>query len=252
MPGWKALAITAPTPATRRPGLFQQADAAEGRLAVGEEIVDEQYAVAGVDELRFERELVAGVFGEGKDLRLDDALLQDAGLGLFEDDHGHIQRLRGHHCRGDARSLDGGHAGDALARKQAGELRAHFAHQVHIHLMVQKGIHQQNILREGAPVAQYPFLQKLHPYPDLSRVFPFILPHPRAFFKARDEKTPALRDGRAGVQRHFYRTGQTPLAHSEPPMSSSVSSCSYLEISEGLKGRIFWQRASYSSSVMAS
>ena len=48
------------------------------------------------------------------------------------------------------------------------------------------------------------------------------------------------------------RTGQTPLAHSAPPMSSSVSSCSYLEISEGLKGRIFWRRASYSSSVMAS
>ena len=49
-----------------------------------------------------------------------------------------------------------------------------------------------------------------------------------------------------------YRTGQTPLAQSAPPMSSSVSSCSYLEISEGLKGRIFWRRASYSSSVMAS
>ena len=153
MPGWKALAITAPTPATVAPPVpaYTYIYSAEGRLAVGEEIVDEQYAVARVDELRFERELVAGVLGEGKDLRLDDALLQDAGLGLFEDDHGHIQRLRGHHRRGDARGLDGGHAGDALARKQAGKLRAHFAHQIHVHLVVQEGIHQQNILREGAP-----------------------------------------------------------------------------------------------------
>ena len=118
--------------------------------------------------------------------------------------------------------------------------------------MVQEGIHQQNILREGAPVAQYPFLQQLHSYPDLSRVFPFILPHPRAFCKARDEKRPALRDGGRAFSGIFQRTGQTPLAHSAPPMSSSVSSCSYLEISEGLKGRIFWRRASYSSSVMAS
>ena len=49
-----------------------------------------------------------------------------------------------------------------------------------------------------------------------------------------------------------YRTGHTPFAQSEAPMSSSVSSCSYLAISAGLKGFIAALRRSYSSLVMAS
>ena len=208
MPGWKALAITAPTPRHRGPGLFQQADAAERRLAVGEEIVDEQHAVAGVDELRLERELVAGVLGEGKDLRLDDALLQDAGLGLFEDDHRHIQRLRGHHRRGDARGLDGGHAGDAVILEEAGKLRAHFAHKVHIHLVVQKGIHQQKHPPRGRAhraVSVPPTAASVsRPF----RLLSSILQHLRAFFKAGSEKTPTPAQCQGGRLAPFTARGR--------------------------------------------
>ena len=174
----------------RSPGLFQQADAAKGRLAVGEEIVDEQYAVAGVDELRFERELVAGVLGEGKDLRLDDALLQDAGLGLLRMTIGTSSAC----AVITAGAMPEASMVATRVMPSSANRRANSAPTSRIRSTSTWWFKKESTSKTSSEQGRHPRAVSVPPAAAfVSRPFPFfpsILPHLRAFCKARGEKRP--------------------------------------------------------------
>ena len=100
--------------------------------------------------------------GKGFDLRFEHGRGNVLRLCFFRKQHGAIEILRSNAGNADAGGFDREDLVDAVIRKKPVKLLADLVEQTDIHLMIQKGIHFQDITRKKLSVLQDSFFQKLH------------------------------------------------------------------------------------------
>ncbi len=127
-------------------GLLDDRDQRLGRLAVGQEVVDHQHAVAAVEVTRRDSHGVLGLLGEGVHRGGQQVLGQGQRLVLAGEDHRHAELQAGHHRRGDAAGFDGDDLGHARVGEQAGELVTDQLHQRRVDLVVEKRVDFENLI----------------------------------------------------------------------------------------------------------
>ena len=115
-------------------------------MAVGEEVVDHQHVVVGVQVLGRDGDGALGLLGEGEHLGDVQVVLQGQRLVLAGEDHRDAQLQAGHDRRGDAGSLDGDDLGDALVAEAHGERVTDLLHQLRVDLVVEKGVDLEYVL----------------------------------------------------------------------------------------------------------
>lgn len=94
-------------------GLFDDRDQRLGRFAVGQEVIDDQHAVAAGQVTRGDGHGAFGLLGERADGRRQQVFGQGQGLVLAGEDHRYAEVQAGHDRRSDARGFDGDDLGDA-------------------------------------------------------------------------------------------------------------------------------------------
>ena len=151
-----------------RAGQLDQFARALRGLAVGQEVVDEEYPVATLDELGLQGQLIVVALGEGEHAGLQNVLGQDAGSGFLHHDEGETHRHGGHRGGHDAGGFDRHHAGCPGILEQPGEFLTDLAHQFHVHLVVEEGVHEEDVLAERLAAFENPLLEKLQKYHLLS------------------------------------------------------------------------------------
>ena len=136
-----------------RPGLIDQFYRSQCGVAVGQEIVDEQYAVAGGEEITAQADVVFAFLGKGKDPRRKH-MFHRFGLFLFGENHGQVQQETDHDGRCDTARFDGHHFVEPFRSETAHEFHGNSFHQCGIHLMVDEAVHFEDTSFETLPVLQ--------------------------------------------------------------------------------------------------
>ncbi len=146
--------------------LVAQLDQAGQRLAVGEEVIDEQHMVAlveiplGDDDGEF---LLLGERVHGRGVLV--AIKVD-GLRLLREHHGDIAEMTCRHAGdADAGSLDGQDLVDGLSVEMLGPGGAHMVEQFDIALMVEESIHFQHVAWFDGTLPRDALFELLHESP---------------------------------------------------------------------------------------
>ena len=151
-----------------------QLDEPMQRLAVRQEIIDEQHVVVGV-------QIFLG-HDDGKLLALGERVhrggvlvaVEVDGLGLLGEHHRNIAEVAcGATGDANARRLDGQDLGDGLAGEMPGPLLPHMVEQTHVALMVQERVHLEHVAGLDRSITPNVLFQLLHksplPVPSMNR-----------------------------------------------------------------------------------
>ena len=131
-----------PTPATC---VLHNGHQALKRITIGQDIVHQQHLVPAAQQLLADDDPILKTLGIGFHLCHIDLAVEIDGAGLFRVHHRNAQSSSHGAGDGDAGHLNGQHLGDTRSLEAAGQLLADPVDQLHIQLMVQKGIHLQHI-----------------------------------------------------------------------------------------------------------
>ena len=121
-----------------RARLLDKLREAERRLAVGEEVIDDQDVLAGWQELLQHEDVGVLLLRVGEDAVRVDGLVDQGRLLLAREDERHVERKRRHDADGDARCLDRQDAVNARIAEEARELLAHRLRELRIDLVIQE------------------------------------------------------------------------------------------------------------------
>ena len=111
--------------------------------AVCQKIIDDQHLVLGVQKLFRNDHLIFALVGERFHLCHVDRTVNVDALGFLGEHHRHVETAC--HDTGDTGSLNGQDLVDLLVCKAAFELLPHLLEQGHVHLVIQKAVHFQNV-----------------------------------------------------------------------------------------------------------
>ena len=143
-------------------GLFDDRDQRLRGLTVGQEVVDDQHAVAAGQVARGDGHGAFGLLGERVDGRREQVFSQGQRLLLAGEDHRHAEVQTGHDRRGDARGFDGDDLGDPRILEERGEFVTDQLHQGRVDLVVQESVDFQDLIgKHDAFFADF-FVQCFH------------------------------------------------------------------------------------------
>ena len=142
-------------------GLAHEVDDAEGRVAVGQEVVDEQHPVALAEVVSADADVVVPVLGEGVDSGGEHVVHGARLLFLGEHDR-QFHQVAGHDGRGDSARLDRENLVRPAAAEPSDEFLGYGSHQLRVHLMVDEAVHFQDASLEAFPVVQYALFEQVH------------------------------------------------------------------------------------------
>lgn len=146
--------------------LLAEVEDAQGCIAVGQEIVDEEQAVALLEVTAADGHLVFLLFGKGKDGGRE-LVFHRAGGFLLDKHHGEVHDETHHDGWGDATGLDGYDFVDVDVRKTCHEFTCHVEHQVGVHLMVDEAVHLQYAAGKATSFLEDAFLEQIHAFSHL-------------------------------------------------------------------------------------
>ena len=144
-------------------GLLAEADQAVQRLAVRQEIVDEQHVLAGIQILLRDDDRKLLLLGEGVDGGDILVAVEVDGLRLLGEHDRHVIEMLGRAAGdADAGSLDGQDLVDLLACEMLGPCRSHTVEQAHITLVVKKRVHLEHVAFLDCSLALNALFEFLH------------------------------------------------------------------------------------------
>src|SRR5690606_16891449 len=137
-----------------RPGLLDDVYQRLKCLAAGEEVIDDEHPVVGVQELRRDHQQhVATLRRRGRGLDVDRLLHRDW-LALAGIHDGQLHGYAGCEGRADAGDLGGEDARRAAVLESPGELAPHFGHEYGVHLVVEDAVDLEAAAAEVAAFCQ--------------------------------------------------------------------------------------------------
>lgn len=144
-----------------RTGLSCEVYHAHGGVAVGEEVIDEDDAVGGGEEVAADAYGVGAVLGEGVDFG-NEHVIHRARLFLLDEDHRQLPDVAQHDGGGYAAGLDSDYFVVVCVLKSAAEFAGNLVHQVRVELVVEETVHLEYAARQGASVLKYAFIEQFH------------------------------------------------------------------------------------------
>ena len=145
-----------------RPGLAADVEQAAHGFAVGEEIVQDQHAVARAEELFGQRDVIIAPIGKRVDGGGEHVPVNIFAFCFFGKHDRHAEMPRRHAGDGDAGGFDREDLVDAGPVKNAAELRPDRIQKFHIQLVVQKAVHLEHVAGPDLALLPDTLFQQLH------------------------------------------------------------------------------------------
>ena len=142
-------------------GLLHEVENTLGRVAVGQEVIDEEHLVALLQIVAAHANVVGALLCEGEDGGLEHVFHRAGSLFLGEH-HGEFEQIAHHDGGGDAAGFDGDNLVDVRAGEAAHEFNGHGLHEDGVHLMVDEIVDFQDASFEASAVAKDTVFECFH------------------------------------------------------------------------------------------
>ena len=142
----------------RGSGLVYEVYYAFGSIAVGQEVVNEQYVVAFAQKVLAHADVIVAVLCERVDRR-GEHVFHRYRLFLLGKHHRQLKQIARHYGRGYAAGFNGYNLVDVGRGKPSDKLHSYRLHQDRVHLMVDKAVNLQDAALKTFSVAHYALFQ---------------------------------------------------------------------------------------------